>query len=378
VTTFECRRTGRAYNIGRRLDHGGNAVVHAVNPPWSNLALKRYLPGTLQKRPDLEARIKAMIANPPAYRAGRSDLLICTWPEDLAYVSGRFAGYLMPRVDTDEAIPLPDVATSAGRSWHERVVVAENLARAVAVLHEADVVVGDFRERNLLTWSDGRVTLLGCDRMQVVDPGSGRRFTCVADHDVCTPPELLLASLMSTTLRPRSSDIFPLAIQLHLLLLKGVHPFRGRWSGHGPRPTEQQLAQAGLWCYAGDRRLSPHPGAVPLTVLPDLLRLQFRAAFVDGARNPDARPRAHEWLTAITGLRESLVACQHDTTHVYSNHLPACPWCPPTGQSARMQAGSAGYLPRQPDARLPATAAATPDDRGPAPPSDHDTGRYRE
>ena len=52
--------------------------------------------------------------------------------------------------------------------------MAENLARAVAVLHDRDVVIGDFRKWNLLTWSDSRVTLLGCDRMQVVDPESGQ------------------------------------------------------------------------------------------------------------------------------------------------------------------------------------------------------------
>ena len=100
MTEIVCRRTGRTYRIGEQLDPAGHGVVHAVEPASSDLALKQYLPGTLKKRPELEARIKAMIANPPPYRTGRSGHVSCTWPEDAAYISGRFAGFLMPHVDT--------------------------------------------------------------------------------------------------------------------------------------------------------------------------------------------------------------------------------------------------------------------------------------
>src|SRR5690242_20755941 len=101
MTEIICRRTGQAYEVGEQLDQDGHAVVHAVVSAGSDLALKHYLPATLARRPDLEARIKAMIANPPAYRPDPSGPVICTWPEDAAYVSGKFAGFVMPRVDTD-------------------------------------------------------------------------------------------------------------------------------------------------------------------------------------------------------------------------------------------------------------------------------------
>ena len=304
MTTFVCRRTGRTYEVGDELDHRGQAAVHLVEPASSGLALKRYLPGTVARRPDLEARVKAMLAAPPAYRTDPSGSVVCAWPEDAAYIADRFVGFVMPRVDVEGALRVRDVATSPDRTWRDRVVVAENLARAVATLHDADVVVGDFREENLLTWDDGRVTLLGCDRMQVEDPGSGRRFPCVADRNACTPPEL---PPMSSALRTRSSDIFPLALMLHLLLLQGAHPFRGAWRGGGDPPAEYELARAGLWSYAGDRRLLPKPDAPLLDVLPERLRECFWAAFVDGARRPGARPPAQEWLDALVDLRTSLV-----------------------------------------------------------------------
>src|SRR4051812_24620337 len=130
----------------------------------------------------------------------------------------------MPRIDTRAAITIPDLATRHTTTWHDRVAVAENLARAVVVLHDGDVVIGDFREWNLLAWSDGHVTLLGCDRMQVVDPASQRRFPCVAGRDACTPPELQLPSSLSSTLRTSSSDIFTLALHLHLAVARRRAP----------------------------------------------------------------------------------------------------------------------------------------------------------
>jgi hypothetical protein len=335
MTEFVCRRTGQEYELGEQLDRNGHAVVHGVVAagPGSDLALKRYLPATLQTRPDLEARIKAMIARPPAYRPDRSTPVVCAWPEDAAYIDGEFVGFVMPRVDVRAAATVPDVATRPATSWGDRVAVAENLARAVALLHDTDVVIGDFREWNVLAWSDCRVTLLGCDRMQVVDPESKRRFPCVAGRDACTPPELQLPASLSSTLRTSSSDIFTLALHLHLLLLHGAHPFRGQWSGPGDVPPEHVLAQRGLWAYAGDPRLAPFPGAAPLTGLPETLQQYFRAAFVDGARRPEARPSAHQWLAELARLRESVATRAPGPGH--APPLPPVPAAPVDGAVPR-------------------------------------------
>ena len=373
MTEFVCRRTGQAYEVGEQLDQDGHAVVRAVVSAGPDLALKLYLPATLRRRPDLEARIKAMIANPPAYRPDPSGPVICAWPEDAAYVSGQFAGFVMPRVDTDDAVTIPDVATRHATTWHDRVAVAENLARAVTVLHDGDVVIGDFREWNLLAWSDCRVTLLGCDRMQVVDLESKRRFPCVAGRDACTPPELQLPASLSSTFRTSSSDIFTLALHLHLLLLHGAHPFRGRWEGRGNSPPEHVLAQEALWSYAGDRRLAPLPDAPPLTVLPATLQQYFRAAFVDGARNPDARPPAQDWLTELVRLRESLVACP-----VEPARSPFRPGSRPPGHNPERASSSrpaaaaavpidAAALPAHPDLRVAGSSR-------PVPPAQSDQG----
>src|SRR3954454_20478222 len=140
MTEFVCRRTGQTYEVGERLDQNGQALVHTVVSAGPDLALKQYLPATLHRRTDLEARIKAMIANPPAYRPDQAGPVVCAWPEDAAYVAGRFAGFVMPRVDTRGAVTVQQVATRPTTPWRDRVAVAENLARAVAVLHDRGVV----------------------------------------------------------------------------------------------------------------------------------------------------------------------------------------------------------------------------------------------
>jgi hypothetical protein len=360
MTDFVCRRTGRTYRTGEQLDRSGQAVVHAVQPASSNLAVKQYLPDTLQERPELEARVEAMIANPPAYRTGGSNQVSCAWPEDITYVSGRFTGFVMPRVDVGNALAVHDVATSPDTTWRHRLAVAENLARAVAVLHEADVVLGDLPEPNLLSWSDGRVTLLGCDRMQVVDPRSGRRFPCRGEPDGGTAPELLHASLGST-LRTSSSDIFSLAVRLHLLLLGGGHPFRGQWRGRGPEPAEHVLAGDGLWCHAGDARFQPAPDTAPLEVLPGALQRLFRAAFVDGARRPQDRPAAQQWVAELARLREASLTCADEPSHSHDGHRASGPGRGPDPRSSRAPSPTPpGHSRRHLPARPPATAAAVP------------------
>jgi hypothetical protein len=368
MTEIVCRRTGRTLRIAERLDLAGHGDLHAVEPSSSDLVLKRYRPETLEKHPELEARIKAMIADPPAYRTSRSDHVSCAWPVDAAYLSGRFVGFLMPRVDTRTARTIRNVATSPDSAWSDRVATAENLARVVALLHDGDVVVGEFRDSDLLTWSDHRVTLLGCDRMQVQDRGAGKQFPCLPRGEEFSAPELL-HPLLSGTLRTSSSDTFCLAVQLHLLLL-GEHPFRGEWTGPGLRPAEAVLAKDGLWCHAGDPRLAPAPGATPLAVLPVTLQRHLRSAFVDGARDPSCRPAASEWLAALVDLRKSLVACARRSDHLYRRDLSSCPWCPPDARSPvrperpvpagyLRPLGSAGTLPGAATAR-PAPASTIP------------------
>ena len=378
---FVCRRTGQTYRVGQQLARTQRSRVYAVEsdpvPLAFKLVLKRYESGVLQEEPQLTSRIRAMIAHPPAYRAADTGHVLCAWPEDLAFVDEGFVGYVMPRVDTADAVTLHDLvhgddttrptepSWSAQLTWADRVLIAANLAGVVALLHDADVVTGDLQSRDILISRDRQVTLLGCDAMQVTDRASGRTYLCRTERQLLAPPELMISSGWAT-LRPRSGDLFSLAVELHQLLLDGDRPFDGEWRGPGATPSASLLAQNGLWCHGGDERLHPRQDATPLAVLPEALQRSFHAAFVDGARHPYDRPPAREWQAELQRLHESLTGCARSPRHLYGDHLTSCPWCTPPDHpcAPRHRPGRAVSGPPDPPPRSrprpPARAAASP------------------
>ena len=343
------RRTGRTYAVGELLGRSERASVWAVEP---GMAVKLYDATVLQQRGDLPSRLPAMIANAPAYRSGGS--VSCAWPEDLADVDGRLAGYLMPL--TAGTTTLAEVLDAgAARPRGERLAVAARLARAVAVLHDGGVVIGDFRSHDVVVRADGDVTLLGCDAMQVTDRTSGRTYSCWGEPGDLAPPELFLDT-PTTTLRTTSGDVFALAVALHRLLLDGDHPFDGEWHGRGDRPARGHLAKEGLWCHAGDPRLRPNPGTTPVAVLPPTLQRYFRTAFVDGARHPYDRPRAADWYVELRRLCGALTTCPDVPEHVHGDHLARCPWCRPADVAPAPPRVPVAAPPRDGTLRIPEPA----------------------
>src|SRR5581483_11376743 len=129
---------------------------------------------------------------------------------------------------SDRHRPTQDASWTQGFDWHYLVATGANLALAVEILHDADVVVGDFNERNILVSGEARVTLIDCDSMQITDPATEEKFLCPVGRPEFTAPELINADWRKTVRAP-SSDLFALAIHLHQLLLEGSHPYDGVW-----------------------------------------------------------------------------------------------------------------------------------------------------
>lgn len=281
-------------------------------------------------------KLGAMIAHPPPGAVQSDGFAVLTWPVRLLVDAGGVVGYVMPRVDTSDAVEIHRLSNPVDRgnplpsapqwprhaSWLHLVNVAANLCLAVDVVHRVDAVIGDFQERNILVNDTTRVTLVDCDSMQVKG-SDGRFFLCGVGRPEFTAPELAGVDL-GVTPRGRASDLFALAVHIHLLLMAGNHPFlRGQWAGGGDQPDALSLARSGQWAGGPGSMLLSHPLAPSVGFLPPRVYGLFVRAFTDGARDPSLRPTAAEWRTALLAI--TMTTCAHG--HQIPTTASACPWC---------------------------------------------------
>jgi len=332
-------KSGVGVRVGARLARGGQGEVFEVGGR-SDAVFKRYHREELGKDPELADRLTLMVTNRPAgCREDRSGHVLLPWPAEVVLEGGRFVGYLMPRVDASASARLlrvtdpsdrrraqGDASWLRGFNWRYLVTTAANLALAVEALHADDVVIGDFNDANVAVTRRAQVTFFDCDSMQITDPRSGRRFLCRVYRPEFLAPELVGVDL-KVTFRPKSSDLFSLAVHIHQLLLEGEHPFRGKWAGSGEPPAEAELARQGLWTHAGDGRISPRRAAIGIDLLPPQITSLFRKAFVDGANAPGLRPDAATWHKELHNLSAHLTVCTLNNQHWYPASSDRCPWC---------------------------------------------------
>ena len=282
------------------------------------------------------AKVAAMIASPPEGVRQADGFVVLTWPLHVVSGDGGVVGYVMPRLDISNAVEIHTVSNPSNRanplpsapqwtphvSWQHLVNIAANLCLAVETVHRVDAVIGDFQERNILVNDTTRVSLVDCDSMQFTD-GVGHQFLCGVGRAEFTAPELAGVDLGSTA-REKPSDLFALAVHVHVLLMAGNHPFlRGEWTGGGEQPDALTLARSGQWAGGVGSALRTHALAPGVDFLPVGIQRLFGRAFTDGARDPGVRPSAAEWREEL--LRIRFGACGRG--HQVPEGTRRCPWC---------------------------------------------------
>jgi eukaryotic-like serine/threonine-protein kinase len=321
--------------LGPVLAKAGEGTIHEVvgHPQW---VAKVFHP-TLT---DLDAKfdkIAAMAASPPDEAVQQDSFVVLTWPLHVLAGDGGPVGYVMPRIDTRTAVEIHTLSNPSNRAnplpsapqwpkaatWFHLVTVAANLCLAVETAHRTGAVIGDFQERNIMVSDATQVTLVDCDSMQFIDP-VGHQYLCGVGRPEFTAPELADVNLR-TTPRDTASDLFVLAVHIHLLLMAGNHPFlRGAWTGAGDQPDGLTLAKAGHWAGGWNSPLHTHPLAPPVTFLPRDVQHLFNRAFTTGSEDPTLRPTATEWRAALH--RITTTACPRGT-HQIPTQCTNCPWC---------------------------------------------------
>lgn len=310
---------GTIYDVAGRNDW----VVKIFHADLKDLAAKR-------------AKVTAMIAAQPDGATESDGFVVLTWPLHSVVGDDGVVGYVMRRLDTSNAVEIHTVSNPSNRlnplpaappwtphvTWHHLVNIAANLCLAVDTVHRVDAVIGDFQERNILVNDTTRVSLVDCDSMQFTD-AAGNQFACGVGRAEFTAPELAGADLARTA-RQKPSDLFALAVHVHLLLMAGNHPFlRGNWTGPGEQPDAMTLAASGQWAGGPRSKLRTHVLAPSVDFLPPGIQQLFVRAFTDGAHDPASRPSAAQWREQL--LRIRVGTCSRG--HQIPVETATCPWC---------------------------------------------------
>ncbi|MEH1822685.1 MAG: tetratricopeptide repeat protein [Nostoc sp.] len=331
MQVLRCSPRKEILSLNVSLGRGGEACVYTV-PSDNNLVAKIYHKPTTAHADKLQA----MLANPPENPTASLGHISIAWPEDLLRAAdgkNSILGFLMPRIQGMR--PIIDFYNPRTRRQHCPLFnyqyllrTARNLAAAFAALHASGYCIGDVNESNILVSDTALVTLIDTDSFQVPDPNNNVVYRCPVGKPEFTPPELQNKTFAQHD-REISHDLFGLSVLVFQLLMEGTHPFSGIFQGAiEPPPYEARIA-SGHFTYSEKRYVPylPTPIAPPWEILHPSLQELFIRCFEDGHNNPQLRPSAQTWLSAIAEAEDSLITCTTNPQHRYNNHMRSCPWC---------------------------------------------------
>lgn len=308
-----------------KLGRGAEGAVFRLRDN-EDLCAKIYLDPPDGTRDRLVAMMRA---EPAKWGGDHAEHLHVAWPREvLLDERGAAHGFLMPLVEGEPITKLfdPRMRLSAvdDPTWRVVVVVAARLARLLAKMHEAGIVMGDLSPANMLLSRTGHVTLIDCDTVQFTDSQDGVVHRCSKLTPEYCPPDL---SRNGTPLEP-SHDDFGLAILVCQLLMEGEHPFEGVPADNNASdyaaPENIRLQNNRLLF---PERFMPVHDAISADVLPPEVRALARRCFGEGHRDGMLRPQAQLWADALDRAGFQLMGCRRSERHLYHRSLSSCVWC---------------------------------------------------
>ena len=244
-----------------------------------------------------------------------------TWPKDVVYKNGRFAGYVMPKISNNKNLNIMYVPSKYNKDkFIKKIKIAMNLCAAIHSVHNAGQVCGDFNPNNItVNPYNGMVTLVDTDSYHITERNVNRNrvYRCEVGIPEYLAPEIHKKLKNNQTLSAvplptftKQTDLFALAVHIFALLMNGCHPFasaidanainlsKNSKSVAAPQPMEN--IRNGFFPFYMNRRGFTIPKYAPdFNQLPEKIRKLFIRAFVDGHKNPQIRPDTLEWYNAL-------------------------------------------------------------------------------
>lgn len=298
---------GAAGKIFKDLSHE-NSVAKIYHEREKSETNRKKLEAMLQNRPDI----------PLIENEGKKYIQIA-WPTALLEDSqGYCVGYLMPMIDTNEAISLDHLMQKAVRKklglserYVDRVFAAYNVTSVVAALHDCGHYIVDLKPANVSVYkSTMLVALFDCDGFSIKGE-QGSRYPAEYVSEEYIYPEGINETCDQMG---EEQDKFALAAIIFRLLNEGIHPFAGM-----PRQNEDMLSiqerifkyhyAYGMW---PDSYQAPNPNSIHEFFDSETLNL-FERAFGKG----NNRPSAIEWQNRLEYILKNLKRCKKNHNHSY-------------------------------------------------------------
>ena len=103
----------------------------------------------------------------------------------------------------------------------------------------------------------------------------------------------------------------------------------GQYLGPGDMSIEKAISEFRFAYGSGaiTRQMKPPPATLPLAAASDQIAALFDRAFAPDGAKPGGRPRAQDWVAALSGVAKNVKPCGRNNGHQYLATLSQCPWC---------------------------------------------------
>ena len=307
-------------SLGELLNKGGAAgkVFEIMGKPHKVAKIFHERQKSNTNRLKLEAMVNNN-PNIPSVIAHGVEYVQVAWPEAiLEDDEGYCVGYIMPKINTSEAVSLDHLMQSAVRAklglsdkYEYRVMAAYNVALMAASLHRHGHYIIDLKPANVFIYKKTMtVAMFDCDGFSI--KGEEARFPAEFVSEEYIYPEGMNQACEDMG---EEQDKFALAVIIFKLLNNGIHPFSGvvKKNADSNLSIQERIANYhyayGMW---GDSYQAPHPYSIH-EFLPQSTMKLFDRAFVKGQK----RPTALEWQAELDYLLKNLKHCKKNPNHAY-------------------------------------------------------------